>query len=87
MTRTRQFANALASVSLLDRVDQLGSFFNAKPIDRPQRVDERRFKLTRPCWPDCPLCGCTVEDCNCDPDEYQAALLAEHRNKENDRVA
>ena len=24
---------------------------------------------------DCPICGATVEDCQCDPDDYQAVLM------------
>lgn len=66
-----------AEAAFLDRADALGSFFNAPPVERPARIDARRFKLERPCWPDCPLCGATVEGCECDPDDYQAALLTQ----------
>jgi len=66
-----------ARPSFFDRADQLGAMIGAKSIERPQMIGARRFKLERPVWPDCPLCGATVEDCECDPDAYQAAVLAE----------
>lgn len=36
------------------------------------RVTTRAIALTA--FADCAICGCSVNDCECDPDEYAAAL-------------
>lgn len=37
------------------------------------RLIQRAARLTS--FADCAICGCHVNDCECDPDEYAAALL------------
>jgi hypothetical protein len=36
------------------------------------RIIQRPVRLTT--FADCAICGCNVNDCECDPDEYAAAL-------------
>lgn len=42
-------------------------------IETPIRMPDEKI------WPDCPLCGCDVVRCECDPNAYQAAILSRAR--------
>lgn len=56
-----------------DKLGELSNLQEVKPIDRPQRVTVQVARLTR-IWPDCKLCGLSVNNCECGPDDYAGAL-------------
>lgn len=60
--------------TVFGRADQLAGLVGQPPIERPQQITRRAAPMTR-FWPDCAICKCTLQQCECDPDDYSAALL------------
>lgn len=73
--RLEQATARLAGV--LDQADRLGEMCADRPqmIERPVKLWQQATPLRRD-WADCPICARDVNTCDCDPDAYQAALIA-----------
>lgn len=66
----------LADKTMLGLINGLGKLLHEPaPIPAPEPIIRMPFSLTRN-WADCPLCTRSVDRCDCDPNDYAAAVYA-----------
>lgn len=70
----------VAELSILDAANVIGRLHGLPDVPRPKLVETRPMRLSA-AWSDCVLCERDVNNCNCDPDDYADALLAQRRVK------
>lgn len=68
----------VANLSILDAANVIGRLHGLPDVPRPVLVERRATPLSS-LWSDCLICGRDVNHCECDPDDYADALLAQRK--------
>lgn len=72
--------SGLADKSMMGVINHFGKLLDeSAPIPTPATIPTTVSRLTRG-WAPCPLCKLSVDRCDCDPDEYAAAVYASMSN-------
>lgn len=62
-------------LSILDAANVIGRLHGLPDVQRPVLVERRATPLSS-AWSDCLICDRDVNHCECDPDDYADALMA-----------